>query len=206
MCVCVCVCVCVCMCACACVRVHVCVCACACVCPWAACGQYCWAPGLPSQGWIWFWCSHSLPVLTPPPMQCFVLRSKSLGSNPLFSVFAEEGGRFLMSGKVRIRCRGALCSPSSSFSSTSPSPSHRLLSHTLYAHPVQKRQWMKTSNMLIAMDPKGVDRKSPMVVGKVRSNWVSGALTPHTPPAPALARLVSTKLASLLSSAPHLYS
>ena len=124
-------------------------------------------------------------------LQCYVLRSKSLGSTPLYTVFSEEGHRFLMSGKVGATVGGATTAALVVVWRRGRVVGKRcvslvvlhgmtwrcsgMLSRRRWCLAVvvaQKRQWMKTSNLLIAMDPAGVVRKSPAIVGKVRSNWV----------------------------------
>ena len=45
---------------------------------------------------------------------------------------------------------------------------------------MQKRMGNRTSNYLIAMDPKPTDRKSENIVGKLRANWVRTAFRPPT--------------------------
>lgn len=69
------------------------------------------------------------------PRQCYVIRNRS-GRNmihPLYTLYSEDGGRFMMAAK--------------------------------------KRMGNRTSNYLIAMDPKPTDRTSPNIVGKLRANW-----------------------------------
>lgn len=84
------------------------------------------------------------------------MRNKS-GLNllhPVWSLFLEDGGRFLLAAKV------GQCSLLLALSLVERSVS------------VQKRMGKKTSNYLIAMQTKPTDRKSAALVGKLRSNWV----------------------------------
>jgi hypothetical protein len=78
-------------------------------------------------------------VFTP---QCYVLRTKATMNltPPLWQLFMEDGNRFLMAAKNRIKS--------------------------------------KTSNYLLSMEARASDRKSPLLVGKLRSNWVRVPIFP----------------------------
>jgi hypothetical protein len=112
--------------------------------------------------------AHRAAMLRPcelgaKAMQCCVTRTKgALTMHPLWTVCLEDGTRFLMSAKVR--------------EPTLASWAGRMLCRAVPSRQrcgcSQKRMGKRTSNYLICMDPSGVERKSELVLGKLRSNWV----------------------------------